>query len=222
MPTRQRLNGCLNGGKARNDGSLAQQPVARCVRRRDRRRRCRIRTAAACSNALRGLVRRAFCARRSADCEPVFVRRIGARPIPSSVIRTTSVASHVTESAASSLGLWLAIAWAAGIALQLPAIGAELSPHRADRPLRHAVNRARHTDVRISSLITSRSPPGCFARLSSCPKSRRAARPGRSYEASSRTSARILHATTFSETSSSASSNRYCFSIRGSTSSGAN
>ena len=76
-----------------------------------------------------------------------------ALAIPSSVIRTTSVASHVTESAASSLGLLLAIAWAAGIALNVLRLA--LSYLRIARIVRFATPSTElGAGVRTSSLIS--------------------------------------------------------------------
>ncbi len=76
-----------------------------------------------------------------------------ASAIPSSVIRTTSVASHVTQAAASTSGFWLAIAWVAGIAFNFVRLA--LSYLRIARIIRSAVPATElGTDVRVSSLIT--------------------------------------------------------------------
>ena len=149
---RQRLNGCSNGGKARNDGSLAQQPVARCVRRRDRRRRNGIRAAAACSNALRRLVRRALRIGGSSYCEPIFVRRIG---IGDSEFRHTHHECRLARYriGGDTSGFWLAIAWVAGIASTFGRLA--LSYLRIARIIRFAVPATEYgTSVCVSSLIT--------------------------------------------------------------------
>ncbi len=73
--------------------------------------------------------------------------------IPSSVIRTTSVASHVAEAAATTSGFWLAIAWVAGIAFNFVRLA--LSCLRIARIVRSAVPATElGTNVCISSLIT--------------------------------------------------------------------
>jgi bla regulator protein BlaR1 len=73
--------------------------------------------------------------------------------IPSSVIHSTNVASQVTEAAASSLGFWLAAAWAAGIALNFVRLA--LSYRRVARIVRSATPSAElGIGVRTSSSIS--------------------------------------------------------------------
>ncbi|HTA39815.1 MAG TPA: M56 family metallopeptidase [Candidatus Acidoferrales bacterium] len=85
-----------------------------------------------------------------------------ASAIPSSVIRTTSAASHVTEAAATNSGFWLALAWVAGIVFNSGRLA--LSYLRLARIIRTAVPaRELGASVRISSTISIPIAAGIFS-----------------------------------------------------------